>query len=198
MNTRQQRYILLDRDGVINRRIPNGYVTSWEQFSFLPGALEGLRLLAQNNFTTLVISNQACVGRGLLSSQNLDVLTQRFLLEVALAGGNITHVYYCRHTEYDHCNCRKPLPGLINYAKADFHFLPSETFLVGDSESDLQAAAAAGCPSIFLKRGSFLNPRAVLDITEMAVSSLLEAAEAMLALQSPAAEPAVALAKLRA
>lgn len=197
MNTHHKRYILLDRDGVINHHIPNGYVTSWEKFNFLPGALDALRLLAQNNFTTLVISNQACVGKGLLSSRGLGTLTQRFLLEVALAGGNIAHVYYCRHTEYDRCNCRKPLPGLIHQAKSDFHFLPSETFFVGDSESDLQAAAAAGCPSIFLKRGAFLNRPTLSAIAEMTVSSLLEAAEAILALQ-PAATTSNALTRLSA
>jgi D-glycero-D-manno-heptose 1,7-bisphosphate phosphatase len=198
MNTRQKRYILLDRDGVINRRIPNGYVTSWDKFDFLPGALEGLRLLALNNFTTLIVSNQSCVGKGLISSRDLDTLTQRFLIEVALAGGHIAHVYYCRHSENDCCSCRKPLPGLINEAQSHFHFLPSETFLVGDSRADLQAADAAGCPSIFLKRGSFLNPAPLSDNTELVVSSLLEAVEAILALQASVAAPSPPLARLQA
>jgi D-glycero-D-manno-heptose 1,7-bisphosphate phosphatase len=180
---------LLDRDGVINRRMPNGYITSWDQFDFLPGAFEGLRLLAHNNFTTLVISNQSCVAKGLLSPNALDALTRRFLLQVALAGGHIARVYYCRHDEKDRCDCRKPLPGLINQAKSEFHFLAAETFVVGDSESDLLAANAAGCPSIFLKRGSFLNPPAVSDAAVMTVSSLLEAVEAILALPTAANLP---------
>jgi D-glycero-D-manno-heptose 1,7-bisphosphate phosphatase len=182
MTTQQSRCILLDRDGVINRRIPDGYITSWDQFDFLPGALAGLRLLARHNFTTLVLSNQACVAKGLLSSHELDILTRRFLLEVALAGGHISRVYYCRHADRDGCNCRKPLPGLINQAQSDFQFYAADTFFVGDSDSDLRAAAAAGCPSIFIKRGAFLNPSAVSSTAEMTASSLLEAAEAVLAL----------------
>jgi len=110
INITKKRYVLLDRDGIINRRMPGGYVTSWNQFEFLPRALEALCLLADNGYTALVISNQACVGEGLLSSENLDVITQRFLVEVALSGGNIAQVYYCRHSPQDRCGCRKPRP----------------------------------------------------------------------------------------
>jgi D-glycero-D-manno-heptose 1,7-bisphosphate phosphatase len=101
MSATEKRYVLLDRDGVINRRIFGGYVTSWDEFEFLPRALEALRLLAQNGYTALVVSNQACVAEGLLSSKDLDTITRRFLLEVALSRGNIAQVYYCRHRAED-------------------------------------------------------------------------------------------------
>jgi D-glycero-D-manno-heptose 1,7-bisphosphate phosphatase len=152
-----RRYVLLDRDGVINRHISHGYVTSWEQFEFLPGALDALRLLTENGYAALVISNQACVGKGLLSSCGLSAITRRFLLEVALAGGHIAQVYYCTHTEEDRCDCRKPQPGLLWRAKADYDFIPEETFFIGDSLSDIQAAAAAGCPAIHIQRLGFLD-----------------------------------------
>ena len=86
--------VLLDRDGVINRRIQNGYVTSWERFEFLPGALDALRLLAENDFAALVVSNQACVGKGLITAETLDEITTRFLQEVTRHGGRIHGVYY--------------------------------------------------------------------------------------------------------
>jgi histidinol phosphatase-like enzyme len=92
-----QRYVLMDRDGVIGRRIAGGLVASWNQFEFLPGALAGLRFLAEHNFRVLVVSNQPGVDMGLLSAAELRALTQRMLLEVALAGGSIEQVYYCAH-----------------------------------------------------------------------------------------------------
>jgi histidinol-phosphate phosphatase family protein len=177
------RYVLLDRDGVINRRVPGGYVTSWDRFQFLPRALDALHLLADNGYTALVVSNQSCVARGLLSSSDLELITRRFLLEVALAGGNIAQVYYCRHGEKDHCNCRKPLPGLVFRARSDHRFVPQETYFIGDSESDLAAAAAAGCPALLIRRDAFLE-RYVRGVPHTpVVSNLYEAAELVVALQ---------------
>lgn len=113
MSVAKKRYVLLDRDGVINQRMPGRYVTSWSQFQFLPRVLEGLRLLADHGYTAIILSNQACVSEGILSSKDLDVITHRFMLEVALSGGHIAQVYYCRHSPQDECGCRKPRPGLF-------------------------------------------------------------------------------------
>jgi D-glycero-D-manno-heptose 1,7-bisphosphate phosphatase len=180
MNTNKRRYVLLDRDGVINRRLPGGCVTSWAQFEFLPRVLHALRLLAENGFAALVISNQAGVGKGLLSSKELNGITQRFLLETALSGGDIAQVYYCCHTTEERCGCRKPQPGLIARAQLEYDFNPEETFFVGDSPSDLRAAAAAGCPSIEIRRGAFLDPYPRGEAMALVASSLYEAAEMIL------------------
>ena len=144
------KYILLDRDGVINRRAIGGYVTSWSQFEFLPGALEALRLLAENDYSAIVISNQACVGKGLLTLEGLSEITRRFLAEVQKYGGRIEGVYYCPHRIEDGCGCRKPLPGLLIQAQKDHGFSFSETFLVGDSEKDVLAAQHVGCPAVLI------------------------------------------------
>ncbi len=180
MHTEKRRYVLLDRDGVINRRLAGGYVTSWVQFEFLPRVLGALRLLAENGFAALVISNQACVGQGLLSSNELNALTRRFLLETALSGGDIAQVYYCCHTAEERCGCRKPQPGLIARAQLEYEFNPEETFFVGDSPSDLRAAATAGCPSIEIRRGAFLDPYRPGEARALVASSLYEAAEMVL------------------
>ena len=181
MPNQPQRYVLLDRDGVINRRTAGGYVTSWEQFEFLPRVLDGLRLLAENGYAAVVISNQACVGKNLLKVSELEAITQRFRLEVALAGGNIKQVYYCLHVPSDHCSCRKPKPGAILRAQLDYGFEPKATYFVGDSASDLQAASAAGCPGILLRRDAFLEPPALRAGAPLVVSSLHEAATMIVA-----------------
>ena len=181
MPNQPQRYVLLDRDGVINRRTAGGYVTTWEQFNFLPRVLDGLRLLAENGYAALVISNQACVAKNLLKVSELEAITQRFRLEVALAGGNVKQVYYCLHAPSDRCSCRKPQPGAILRAQLDYGFNPKATYFIGDSLSDLQAASAAGCPGVLLRRDAFLEPAAYRATAPVVVSSLYEAATMIVA-----------------
>ena len=183
MNATKKRYVLLDRDGIINRRMPGGYVTSWDQFEFLPRALDALRLLAENGYVALVLSNQSCVGEGLLSSNELDAITRRFLLEVALSGGNIAQVYYCRHSAEDQCGCRKPRPGLFRRAQVEHGFTPETTFLVGDSPGEVRAAEDAGYPAILIRRESFLEPRCPNEGLPAVACNLYEAAEFILAAQ---------------
>jgi len=148
------RHILLDRDGVINRRVPDGYVTSWEEFEFLPQALDALRLLAESGYEAIVVSNQACVSKGLISAGELAELTGRFLDAVARSGGRISDVYYCPHRSEDGCECRKPNPGLLRRAQRKHGFVFSQTFLVGDSERDLMAAHEVGCPAVLVRGGA--------------------------------------------
>lgn len=144
------KFVLLDRDGTINQRVRGGYVTSWEQFTFLPGALDALRLLRQNHYATLVVSNQACIGKGLLDSAKLEEIHHRFVAEVERQGGRIHGVYYCPHREEDQCPCRKPKPGLLLMAQREHGFNFAEAVLIGDSETDLLAARAVGCTAILI------------------------------------------------
>lgn len=175
-------YVLMDRDGVINRRVSGGQVTSWERFEFLPRALEGLRMFAEHGYGAIVISNQACVGEGLMSSNELDVITKRFRLEVALSGGNVAAAYYCTHREGDGCNCRKPLPGLILRAQVEHRFDPAVTHFVCESETGVEAAEKAGCPSLLIRSDAFLHGPRVNAQSQMVTSNLLESAELIVAL----------------
>lgn len=147
------KFILLDRDGVINRRGPGGYVTSWAEFEFLDGALEGIRLLTQNDYAPIVVSNQSCVGKGLLTPSGLAEITRRFVEAVASNGGRIHDVYYCTHRKEDGCECKKPKPGLLLKAQREHSFSFPATFLIGNSETDLQAAQAVGCPALLIGDG---------------------------------------------
>jgi histidinol-phosphate phosphatase family protein len=152
--------VLLDRDGVINRRIVKGYVKRWKDFAFLPGVLSALRMLRENGYQVLVVSNQSCVGRGLLSWEELQAITRRMQLEVALAGGAIEKVYYCHHAPGDDCSCRKPRPGLL-------------------------LAARAGCRSVLVQRGAFLQHGALVGTMKNVVSDLQEAASLIVRRDTP-------------
>jgi len=166
---RRSKFVLLDRDGVINQKILGGYVTSWEQFAFLPKTLASLRLLTRNNYSIIVVSNQACVAKGLMSNLQLRRLTDRWTRIVERRGGKIEAVYYCTHRAEDGCACRKPRPGLLHKARKAHGFSFSKTFLIGDSESDLLAAYQVGCPAILISHSTSLSfeglphrPRAVV------------------------------------
>lgn len=146
----QSRHVLLDRDGVINRRIPDGYVTTWQDFEFLPRTLDALRLLTESSCQVVVVSNQAGVGKGLITLEGLEEITRRFVVEAEKHGGRIAGVYYCLHREEEECECRKPKPGLLLQAQRDHGFQFADTFFVGDSETDLRAAQCVGCPTVLV------------------------------------------------
>lgn len=184
MANQPQRFVLLGRDGVINRRVWCEYVIHWEQFEFLPRALEALRLLAQNGYTALVISDQACVAQRLLTTAHLESITQRFLTEVTLAGGNIKQVYYCVHPLKDGCDFRTPNPGSIRRAQLDYAFEPQATYFVGDTAEDMRAARGAGCPGLLVRRDAFLDSSALRDTHPMVASDLYEAATMIVARQA--------------
>ena len=169
-------FVLLDRDGVINQRIVGGYVTCWEEFIFLPGVLEALRLLTEKNYQVAVVSNQAGVGRGLMTAAELQEITRKFVEQVEAQRGRIRSVYYCTHRAEDDCPCRKPKPGLLLKAQAEHHFTFEDTFLIGDSESDLLAAKAVGCPTIMVSNGPPAGFDKLPHAPQVTVPSLLAAA----------------------
>lgn len=142
---RATRAVFLDRDGVINRRIVGGYVTDWSEFHFLQGALEGIARLAAHDASIIVVSNQAGVGKGLLSVNALAEITDGFVSAIQRSGGRIDAVYYCPHTPADDCACRKPKPGLLIEAQRDWGIDLGKSVLLGDSATDAEAGRAAGC-----------------------------------------------------
>jgi D-glycero-D-manno-heptose 1,7-bisphosphate phosphatase len=144
--------IFLDRDGVINRQRPD-YVKCWEEFEFLPGALDALRRLAEPGWPVAVITNQSAVGRGLVAAGTVAEIHRRMTAAVAAAGGRIDGVFVCPHRPDEGCTCRKPLPGLLLQAASAFGLRPADCYLVGDAVTDLRAARAAGCRPVLVRTG---------------------------------------------
>jgi histidinol-phosphate phosphatase family protein len=142
--------ILIDRDGVINERIVGGYVTKWSQFQFRDGIKRAMASLAELHFPVIVVSNQACIGKRLVSYSMLEKITKQFVTELEESGGRVDAVYYCPHTPDHNCSCRKPRPGLLEAAARDWKLDLTRSILIGDSESDLQAARVSNCRAIFV------------------------------------------------
>lgn len=140
--------VFLDRDGVINRKMPEGsYVERWDQFEFLPGAMEALELLAAAGIRTVVVTNQRGVAMGRMTMADVDEIHRRMQAELAARRARCAAVLVCPH-EGGGCDCRKPRVGLFRQAQALMPEIDLATAVViGDSASDLLAAAALGCPS---------------------------------------------------
>lgn len=140
----------LDRDGVLNHRIPGDtYVTRPEELVVLPHAAEGVRELARRGYLTVVVTNQRGVGRGLMSLDDLEAVHQRLHRELSRGGARLDAIYACPHDRDAGCACRKPRPGLLLQAARELDLDLSRSLLVGDSDHDLEAGRAAGVPLLF-------------------------------------------------
>ena len=146
---RREPAIILDRDGVLNRKAPKAdYIKHWKEFEWLPGALEALALLKQAGYRIIVITNQAGIARGVMTEADLAEIHANMKRRVAEAGAEIDAIYYCPHGWNDGCDCRKPAPGMLFQAQREFHLDLTRTCFVGDDARDKQAGAAAGCRTI--------------------------------------------------
>jgi len=143
--------VFLDRDGVINRKPPDGdYVKSWQEFEFLPGVLDALHALKQHGFRLLVVTNQRGVCLGRFSENDLRLIHDRMAEALRNADAALDAIYYCPH-DNNSCDCRKPGTGLFLQAQRDFpdiHF--PDSFVVGDSTVDMEAAARLGCKKVLV------------------------------------------------
>ena len=148
------RAAFLDRDGVINSKPPGGrYVTRWEEMRFLPGVAKAIAKLNQAGFRVIVVSNQRCVAKGLVTFADLDVIHERMCSELHAAGAVIDAVYYCPHEKRPPCNCRKPAPGMLLAAARDHQIDLGASWMIGDSKVDIVAGRNAGCKTALLTAG---------------------------------------------
>ena len=162
--------VFLDRDGVIN--VDHGYVSTWEQFEFLPGVPEALRELQDAGYLLVVVSNQSGIGRGYYSEADVESLNQAIAQHLdRTVGVTLSGFYHCPHhpTEAEgefrrQCDCRKPAPGMIRQAVLDHGIDVQASLLVGDKDSDIEAGRAAGVARLFKVVGSLQTATPAPDI----------------------------------
>jgi D-glycero-D-manno-heptose 1,7-bisphosphate phosphatase len=148
---RELQTVFLDRDGVLNEKMPEGqYVTCWEQFRILPGVPGALLRLNQAGLRTIVVTNQRGIARGLYSLADLDAIHSRFQQELERAGARIDAIFLCPHDK-EACNCRKPLPGLFDQAVARFPDITAATsVMIGDSWVDMEFGHRLGMATVLI------------------------------------------------
>jgi len=145
--------ILLDRDGVINFDSPES-IRSAADWTPIPGSLQAIASLKRAGCKVGICSNQSGIGRGLFSTSDLAGIESRLKAQLTALDTTIDIFCYCPHHPDVGCDCRKPKPGMLQKAMRTLGIGPADTFFVGDSHRDLQAALAAGCRPVLVRTGN--------------------------------------------
>jgi D-glycero-D-manno-heptose 1,7-bisphosphate phosphatase len=148
----QHRYVLLDRDGVINYDSED-FIKSPEEWRPIEGSLEAIALLNRHGFDVAVISNQSGLARGLFDEAMLATIHDKMHRMLAEKDGEIAAIYYCPHGADSLCDCRKPKPGLLEKFALDKNVDLKNVSFIGDSLRDIQAAHAVGAKPLLVKTG---------------------------------------------
>lgn len=143
--------LFLDRDGVLNERIIGDYVRKPDQFKWLPGVMPALHYLTLLFGTTVVVTNQQGVGKGLMTESELAIIHSKMRQQARFAKAKIDAVYACTGLATNDPPCRKPNTGMAHTAKADHpHIDFSKSIMVGDSGSDIEFGAAVGMGTVYV------------------------------------------------
>jgi D-glycero-D-manno-heptose 1,7-bisphosphate phosphatase len=148
---KKRRFVILDRDGTII--VERNYLSDPDQVELIPGAAEGLAQLSILGLGLVVVSNQSGIGRGFFDESRLSQIHQRMCQLLAEHGVWLSGIYYCPHTPDDHCDCRKPHPGLVERAARELDFDPSEAFVIGDKPCDIELGQRIGAATLLVRSG---------------------------------------------
>jgi D-glycero-D-manno-heptose 1,7-bisphosphate phosphatase len=154
-----RRAVFLDRDGTIVRDVD--YLTEVGQLEILPGVPDALRLLREAGFLLLVVTNQSAIARGWLTEEALAAIHAELNRRLEAEGARIDGFYHCPHLPDGtvpayacECTCRKPRPGLIERAAREWQADLARSYVVGDSERDVEAGRRAGCVALRIGTGA--------------------------------------------
>ena len=149
--------LFLDRDGVINEKLENDYVKTWDEFRFKDGALEAIAGLGKIFGQVFVVTNQRGVGLGLMTEEQLCEIHEKMVTDVIRASGTIHKIYYCIEIDSS-AECRKPNIGMGLKAKIDFPEIDfSKSVMIGDSISDMEFGKGLGMKTVFIGSKSEIN-----------------------------------------
>ena len=142
--------IFLDRDGVINREVQ--YLNKIEQFEFIDGVFEACLHFQKIGYNIIIISNQSGIGRGYYTEIDYQLLTKWMIGEFKDKTIKILDVLHCPHAPDAGCACRKPMPGMLLKSQQNYNINMNFSWMIGDKESDIIAAKAAGIEKSILVR----------------------------------------------
>lgn len=151
MIKRDYKTLFLDRDGVINFRIIDDYVKTWDKFKFKDGALEAIKIFTKYFDTIVVVTNQQGIGKGLMTEADLNSIHNKMKEEIAENGGKIDQIYYCTALKKEHHFSRKPSVGMGLRARKEFPNLRfKKSVMVGDSISDMEFGRKLKMQTVFI------------------------------------------------
>ena len=147
------KFIILDRDGVINRD-SDSYIKHPDEWHPIDGSLEAIARLSRAGYRIFVATNQSGLARGLFSIDTLNAIHRKMYDAVQQVGGHIDGIFFCPHGPDEKCHCRKPNPGLYQAIQKRTHTSLADTPVVGDSLRDLQAALKIDARPILVRTGN--------------------------------------------
>lgn len=179
-----KRAVFLDRDGTIN--IEKDYLYKIEEFEFVPGAPEAIRLLNQAGYIVVVVTNQSGVARGYYAEDDVEKLHRYIAGKLEAEGARIDAWLYCPHHPGGRgsyalpCNCRKPLPGMLVEAAKRLEINLEDSVMIGDKLADIEAGLAAGCRTLLVRTGYGSHEESKMCSQTEVFDDLLNAARSLL------------------
>ncbi len=172
------KFILLDRDGTVIRDPEDERVDKEEKIELFPDSIEALKLLADNDYQVILITNQAGIGEGRINVEEFEKINAKAIEMLSPSGVKILKTYFCPHTPNDGCECRKPKPTMLLEAIKEFNLDPNVVYMVGDRESDIMAGINAGLKTVLVKtanvpveaRQATYTAQNLLEVAEYVVS----------------------------
>ena len=146
--------IFLDRDGVINKEVR--YLYRLSDFEFIDGVFDACLYFQKLSYKIIIISNQSGIARGYYNENDYQKLTEWMLGQFNGNGINILDIFYCPHSPESLCECRKPKPGMLIEAKDKYNIGMKDSWMIGDKETDIEAANLAGINNTILVRSGHL------------------------------------------
>lgn len=153
-----KKIVLFDRDGTLIFDPKDLRVKSLNDIELFPDSIKSLKLLADNGYEVVLITNQAGIAEGIIDFQEFETINSEVIKQLESSGIKILKTYMCPHGTDDSCDCRKPSPKMVLEALSEYNLNPSETFFVGDRISDVEAGNSAGCKTILVKTANEPQP----------------------------------------
>ena len=146
--TERRRCVFFDRDGIVNRSPGPGYVERWEDFHLLEEFVVALCVAKEKGYDAVIVTNQRGVALGRMTKETVDELHEKLQQELRRRNLALLDIFVCMHDRHEGCACRKPNPGMILDAIERYDLDATQSWMVGDSETDVQAGQRAGCRTV--------------------------------------------------
>lgn len=173
----KQKAVFLDRDGTINKYV--GFLRNIDEFELIDGAADAIRKINASDYLAIVATNQPVIARGEISFEELETIHNKMETLLGKEGAYLDAIYFCPHHPHKgyegerpelkiDCGCRKPKPGMLLKAARDFNIDLQQSWMIGDSESDVKAGQSTGCRTALIGEGTYGQTVSVTSLNEFA------------------------------